>query len=257
MVVAFKMSDLGLLHYYLGIKVKQRASGISLSQGAYATKILERSDMTGCNPCHVSMEARLKLSKQRPQPLVDATAYQSIVESLRYLVNTHPDLTFAVNYVSHFLEEPREDHLVAVKKILRYVAGTCNWGLWFGQKKENQALLTGFNDADFAGDVDAKKSTTGVIFFLMNNLIMWQSMKQKVVAQSSCESEYIAAANTMCQTLWLAWVLAEVQGSALSTPLLRVDNKSAIALIKNLMLHGQSKHIEVKYHLVWESVENG
>jgi hypothetical protein len=75
-------------------------------------------------------------------------------------------------------------------------------------------------------------------------------MKQKVVAQSSCKSEYIAAANAMCQALWLARVLAEVQGSTLSTPLLRVDNKSVIALIKNLILYGQSKHIEVKYHLV-------
>jgi hypothetical protein len=82
-------------------------------------------------------------------------------------------------------------------------------------------------------------------------------MKQKVVAQSSYESEYIAAVNAMCQTLWLAQVLAEVQGFAPSTPLLRVDNKSAIALIKNPVLPGQSSHIEVKYHLVRESVENG
>jgi hypothetical protein len=96
-----------------------------------------------------------------------------------------------------------------------------------------------------------------VIFFLANNPTTWQSMKQKVVAQFSCESEYITAANVMCQTLWLAQVLAEVQGSAPSIPLLRVDNKSTNALIKNLVLHGQSKHIEVKYHLVRESAENG
>jgi hypothetical protein len=93
-------------------------------------------------------------------------------------------------------------------------------------------LLTWFSDADFAGDVDARKSTTGVIFFLVNSPITWQLMKQKVVAQSSCEAEYIAAANVTCQALWLARVLAEVQGSTPSTPLLRVDNKSAIALIK-------------------------
>jgi hypothetical protein len=250
MATTFKMSDLSLLHYYLGIEVKQSASGISLSQSAYAMKILERSDMTGCNPCHVPMEARLKLSKQSTQPLVDDTAYRSIVGSLRYLVNTRPDLAFAIGYISHFLEEPREDHLAAVKKILRYVAGTCNWGLWFGRKKGNHALLTGFSDADFAGDVDARKSTTWVIFFLVNNPITWQLMKQKVVVQSSCESEYIAAANVMCQALLLARVLAEVQSSVPSIPFLRVDNKSAIALIKNPILHGQSKHIEVKYHLV-------
>jgi hypothetical protein len=171
-------------------------------------------------------------------------------------VNTRFDLTFAVGYVSHFLEEPRKDHLAAVKKILCYVVGTCNWGLWFGRKKGNQALLTGFSDADFAGDVDARKSTTEVIFFLVNSPITWQSTKQKVVAQSSYESEYITTANVTCQALWLTRVLAEVQGSVPSTPLLRVDNKSSIALIKNPVLHGQSKHIEVKYHLVWESAEN-
>jgi hypothetical protein len=237
MVVAFKMSDLSVLHYYLGIKVKQSASDISLSQGAYVMKILERSDMIGCNPCHVPMEAHLKLSKQSTQSLVDATTYQSIVGSLRYLVNTRPDLIFAIDYVSHFLEEPREDHFAVVKKILRYVAGTCNWGLWFSRKKGNHALLTGFSDTDFAGDVDARKSTTEVVFFLVNNPITWQSMKQKVVAQSSCQSEYIVAANVMCQALWLAQVLAEVQSSTPSTPLLRVDNKSAIALIKNPVLH--------------------
>jgi hypothetical protein len=82
-------------------------------------------------------------------------------------------------------------------------------------------------------------------------------MKQKVVEQSSCKSEYIAAANATCQALWLARVLAEVQGSAMSTPLPRVDNKSTIALIKNPVLHGQGKHIEVKYHLVRKSTENG
>jgi hypothetical protein len=126
MAAVFKMSDLGLLHYYLSIEMKQSVSGNSLSQGAYMMKILERSDMTGCNPCHIPMETRLKMRKQSTQPLVDATAYRSIVRSLRYLVNTRPDLAFAVGYVSHFLVEPREDHLAAVKKILRYVAGTYN-----------------------------------------------------------------------------------------------------------------------------------
>jgi hypothetical protein len=118
MVAAFKMSDLSLLHYYLGIEVKKSASGTSLSQGAYAVKILERCGMTGCNPCHVPMEAHLKLSKQSTQPLVDAIAYWSIIGSLRYLVNTRLDLAFTIRYVSHFLEEPQEDHLATMKKIL-------------------------------------------------------------------------------------------------------------------------------------------
>jgi hypothetical protein len=99
------------------------------------------------------------------QPLVDATAYRSIVVSLRYLVNTRPDFTFVVGYMSHFLEEPWEDHLAAVKKIFRYVVDICNWGLWFGRKKGNHALLTGFSDADFVEDADGRKNTTEVISF--------------------------------------------------------------------------------------------
>jgi hypothetical protein len=137
MAATFKMSNLGLLHYYLIIEVKQSVSGVSLSQCAYAMKIVKRSDMTGCNPCHVPIEACLKLSKQSTQPLVDVTAYQSIIRSLRYLVNTHPNLAFVVVYVSHFLEEPREDHLAAVKKFLRYVTGNCNWGLWFDRERKS------------------------------------------------------------------------------------------------------------------------
>ncbi|CAA7409654.1 unnamed protein product [Spirodela intermedia] len=170
MANAFKMSDLDLLCYYLDIEVRQSARGTSISQGAYVAKILERSGMAGCNPCQVPMATRLKLSKRSTEPLVDATAYRNIMGSLRYLVNTRPDLAFAVGYVSHLLEEPRKDHLAAVKQILRYVRGTKSWGLKY-ERKEEQVQLTGFSDSDFAGDVDARKSTTGVIFFLANSPI--------------------------------------------------------------------------------------
>lgn len=116
MASEFKMSDLGLLRYYLGIEVKQSSKGISLNQGAYAAKILERSGMAGCNSCHAPMEPRLKMSKESTTPLVDATTYRSIVGSLRYLVNTRPDIAIVVGYVSRFLAEPHEDHWGAAVK---------------------------------------------------------------------------------------------------------------------------------------------
>jgi hypothetical protein len=253
----FSISDLGLLRYYLGIEVLQSSKGISLCQAAYAGKILERSGMSDCNPCQAPMECRLKLSKESKEPVVDKTLYRSIVGSLRYLVNTHPDLSFAVGYVSRFLDEPHEDHLSAVKHILRYVAGTRSFGMWFEKEKKEEAVLVGFSDSDYAGDIDKRKSTSGVIFFLAGRPITWQSMKQKVVAQSSCEAEYIAAANATCQALWLTRVLAEVQGLEPGVPVLKVDNKSSIALIRNPVLIGQSRHIEVKYHLVRESAAEG
>jgi hypothetical protein len=146
------------------------------------------------------MENRLKLSNNSTEPLVDATRYRSIVGSLRYLVNTRPNLAFVVGYVSRFLSEPHKEHMLAVKHILRYVAGTVNWGLQF--KNGLRGLtLTCFTDSDYAGDVDSRKSTSGVFFFLCVSPVSWQSNKQSVVAQSSCETEYVAAANGACQAL--------------------------------------------------------
>jgi hypothetical protein len=120
----FQMSDLGLLHYYLGLEVTQSEAGITVCQSAYAAKILESAGLAGCNPSHTPMEPRLKLSKQSAAPLVDPTMYRSIVGSLRYLVNSRPDLAYSVGYVSRFMEAPTTEHLVAVKRVLRYVAGT-------------------------------------------------------------------------------------------------------------------------------------
>jgi hypothetical protein len=106
MAAEFKMSDLGLLQYYLGISVRHSAEGITLSQGAYAQKILEKVDLTGCNSRQTPMETRLKLSKSSSEALVDATIFWSIVGSLRYLVNTQPNIAFVVSYVSRLLSEP-------------------------------------------------------------------------------------------------------------------------------------------------------
>jgi hypothetical protein len=193
----FKMSDLGELSFYLGIAVQQRGGTITLQQTAYAKKLLQRAGMEECNPCSVPMEARLKLSRSGAGNLVDATHYRSIVGGLRYLVHTRPDISYAVGYVSRFMEAPTSEHLAAVKHLLRYVAGTLSYGIVYGRGRGAPNLL-GFSDADLAGDVDDRKSTTGMIFFLGRSPVSWQSRKQRVVAASSCESEYIAASTTVC-----------------------------------------------------------
>jgi hypothetical protein len=142
------MSDLGLLHYYLGLEVNQTEDGITIGQRAYASKILESAGLTGCNPCYIPMEPRLKLSKASSAPGVDPTAYRSIVGSLRYLVNTCPDLAFSVGYVSRFMESPTTEHIGAVRKVLRYVAGTLDFGCSYIRRKGDQ--LVGFSDNDHA-----------------------------------------------------------------------------------------------------------
>jgi hypothetical protein len=253
MKAKFQMSDLGLLHYYLGLEVTQSEAGITICQGAYAAKILETAGLTGCNASHTPMEPRLKLSKQSTAPAVDPTKYRSIVGSLRYLVNSRPDLAYSVGYVSRFMENPTTEHLAAVKRVLRYVAGTLQFGCCYRRKKGAQ--LVGYSDSDLAGDIDTRKSTTGVVFFLGGNLVTWQAQKQRVVALSSCEGEYIAAATAACQGVWLTRLLAEIKGKEAGAFALKIDNQSAVALSRNPVFHDRSKHIDVKYHYIRECVE--
>ena len=253
----FSMSDLGLLSYYLGIEVRQSPRNIFLCQSGYATKILEKAGMMDCNPAHVPMEPKLKLRKTSTAPPVDATEYRSIVGSLRYLVHTRPDIAFPVGIVSRFMEKPTSEHLAAVKHILKYVKGSLDYGCCYERKEGTALRLYGYSDSDMAGDVDDRKSTSGVMFYLGPCLITWFSQKQKVVAVSSCEAEYMAGAYAACQGIWLARLLADVLGQEVDQVLLKIDNQSAIALCKNPVYHDRSKHIDIKYHFIRDMVESG
>jgi hypothetical protein len=255
MQAEFRMSDLGPLSFYLGIEVHQRRGMITISQGAYAARIVEKAGLKGCNPCATPMGPRLKLSKECSAPLVYGTEYRSLVRSLRYLVNTRPDLAFLVGYISRFMERPTEEHLAAVKRVIRYVAGTIHFGCKY--TREEQWSLIGFCDSDFAGDIDSSKSTTGVAYFLGRNMVTWQSQKQSVVALFRCEAEYMAAAAAACQGMWLARLLGDLRCTTVEGVELRVDKQSAIALMKNPVFHGRSKHIRARYHFIRQSVEDG
>jgi hypothetical protein len=131
----FQMSDLGLLSYYLGIEVRQGSDDIFLCRSAYAGKIMECCGLSLCNPSASPMESQLKLSKVGTEEAVNVTEYQSVIGALRYLLHTRPDLTFAVGYLSRFMEAPYVDHLAAVKRILRYVAGTRDYGLHYTRRE--------------------------------------------------------------------------------------------------------------------------
>lgn len=253
----FRMSDLGLLSYYLGVEVRQDKDGITIAQTAYADKLLEQAGMKDCNASASPMEARLKLSKRSTAAETDATAYRSIVGGLRYLVHTWPDIAFAVGYVSRYMEKPTVEHLAAVKHILRYVAGTRTLGCFMSRGALTDEHLIGYSDSDMAGDLDDRKSTSGVLFFLGGCPVSWQSTKQKVVALSTCEAEYIAATTVACQAIWLSRLLADLTGEKPAPATIKVDNKSAISLCKNPVYHDRSKHIDVRCHFIRECVEDG
>jgi hypothetical protein len=162
---AFLMSDLGLLSFYLGIEVRQDVGGITLRQAHYAKKILEMAGMADYKAVATPMEERLRLSRDSMTEEVDAILYRRIIGSLRYLIHTRPDLTYAVGYVSQFLERPTEEHLQAVKKILHYITGMLQYGLRYG-RRTGTIRLVGYCASDLTGDIDTRKSTTGALFEL-------------------------------------------------------------------------------------------
>jgi hypothetical protein len=172
MKVTFQMSDLGLLSFYLGIKVHHGDSGVTLRQTVYVKHFVELAGLTDCNPALTLMEERLKLNRNSMTEEVDATQYRRLAGSLRYLAHTQPDLAFSVGYVSRFMQRPMMKHQQTVKRIIRYVAGTLDHGLYY-PRCPGEAHLVGCSDSDHVGDIDTSKSTSGILFFFGKSLVSW------------------------------------------------------------------------------------
>jgi histone deacetylase 1/2 len=172
---AFALKDLGDLHYFLGTEVKKVKDGILLSQSKYAQDILARVGMLSCKPSVTPLSASEKLSKVSGQALrpEDSTKYQSIVGALQYLTLTRPDLAFAVNKVCQFLHMPTTEHWSALKRILRYVKFTVDMSLRI--QRSNSRLISAFTNADWAGNVDDRRSTGGFAVFIGPNLVSWSA----------------------------------------------------------------------------------
>ena len=254
MAEKFEMSDLGSLSLYLGIEVYQRCNGIYLSQAGYARHILESQGLQDCHSAQTPLKGRIKLSKAGGDALTDSTKFRSIVGSLRYLTHTRPDLLYSVGILSRYMEHPTSDHLASAKRVLRYVKGTLDFGLRYSKYNSHNAIF-GYSDSDFAGDIDDRKSTSGYVFFMGSSVICWGSMKQKTVALSSCEAEYIAATTATCQGIWLNRLVSELRGGEEKAWKLLIDNQSVITLSKNPVHHSRTKHIDTRYHFIRQCIE--
>ena len=175
MMAEFEMSDLGMMHYFLGIEVLQSSVGILISQKKYVGEILDKFQMKDCNPVNTPSEFGLKLNKDDGGKKVNSTLYKQIVGSLMYLIATRPDIMHSVSVISRYMECPTEIHLLATKRILRYLQGTKEFGLFF--KKGEKPDLFGFTDSDYAGDSDDQKNTSRYVFLLRTGAISWSSKK--------------------------------------------------------------------------------
>src|ERR1044072_5404797 len=186
----FSLKQLGTLSYFLGIEVNSTSQGgLLLTQQKYIRDLLNKVKMLDCKPISTPMVSSLRLSKTQGIPFTDPSLYRSIVGALQYLTITRPEISFSVNKVSQFMSNPLDPHWTAVKRILRYLKGTIAHGLELKPAKCHPLQLKGFSDADWATDVDDRRSVSGATLFLGRNLISWWSKKQHV-ARSSTKAEY-------------------------------------------------------------------
>ncbi|KAJ4772132.1 polyprotein [Rhynchospora pubera] len=248
----FEMTDLGLLHYFLGLEVKQLPGKIFLSQKKYASDMLCKFGMQGCKPCPTPMNKNEKLLKEDGSGAADSAKYRSLVGCLIYLTHTRPDISYAVGVISRFMQTPTNHHYGAAKRVLRYVAGTLNFGIWYDHS--SNFVLTGFSDSDWAGCADDCKSTTGYMFTMGSGAVSWCSKKQFSVALSSSEAEYVAISSTACQAVWLRRILSDLYQPQQQSTTILCDNQSAIAMTKNPGFHGRTKHIDIRVHFIRELV---
>ena len=187
----FEIKDLCPLKYFLGMEVARSNKGIVVSQRKYVLDLLQETGMSGCKPTDTPMDQSAKLWEKGDTP-VDTGRYQRLVGILIYLAHTRPDIAFSVSVVSQFMHASYKEHLEAVHRILRYLKATPGKGLFF--KKTNDKDVAIFTDADWAGSIIDRKSTSGYCTYVWGNLVTWRSKKQGVVARSSAEAEYRAMA---------------------------------------------------------------
>lgn len=255
MLQVFEMTDLGEMSYFLGMEVEQKNGEIFISQRKYAKEILKKFNMESCKSMSTPMCQKEKLCKDDGAEQVDETLYRSLIGCLMYLTATRPDILYAVSVLSRFMNCAKESHFKAAKRVLRYVKGTLNYGIKFSQSENFR--LQGYSDSDWAGSVDDMKSTSGYCFNFGSGVFSWCSKKQDIVAQSTAEAEFIAATAAVNQALWLRKILSDLHLEQEATTEVMVDNEAAIAISKNPVFHGKTKHFCIKLFFLRDVQKDG
>ncbi|GJW23282.1 putative RNA-directed DNA polymerase [Tanacetum coccineum] len=248
----FQMSAMGELTFFLGLQVKQSQEGIFISQDKYVAEILKKFDFVSVKSAVTPMETKAPLAQDEGGPDVDLHLYRSMIGCLMYLTASRPDIMYAVCACSRFQVTPKVSHLYAVKRIFKYIKGKPKLGLWY--PRESPLDLVAYSDSDYAAANLDRKSTTGGYQFLGRRLISWQCKKQTIVATSTTEAEYVAAASCCGQVLWLQNQLLDYGFNFMNT-IIHIDNQSTICIIKNPVYHSKTKHIEIRHHFIRDCYE--
>jgi hypothetical protein len=257
-----EVTDLGPLHWMLGLEIKRdrEAGTIHISQHAYIDSILHRFNFDDLKPLSTPMDTSIRLTiEQAPasaaeHAIMRHVPYREAVGALNWAaLATRPDIAFAVATVARFAANPGPAHWDAVKRIFRYLIGTRD--LWLSYGETNRAL-EGYADADGSMTED-RRAITGYAFLIDGGAVSWSSKRQEIVSLSTTESEYVAATHGMKEALWLRSLLSEVFGPITTATTLFSDNQAAIALTRDHQYHARTKHIDVRYHFIRWVIEEG
>ena len=260
----FKMKDLNDAEWILGIRVKRdrEVKTIHLDHEVQVQKTLESFRMSQVNSCHTPSEVKKFSMMNRnmtneEKELMKKIPFKSLIGSLQYIaLSTRPDIAYAVNQLSRFLSDPGQEHWMGGKRVLRYLKGTAKMGLLYKNHDGSQKTkIEVYCDADWAGDVDDRKSTTGIVIKLNGCPVVWLSKKQQIVALSTAEAEYIAIATATQEVIWINNYLSEIKMKDELIPIIYSDNQAAIQIASNDTLHSRSKHIDIRYHFIRQMIQ--
>jgi hypothetical protein len=257
LTAVFDARDMGAAKAYLGMRIERdRGSGqIKLSQTAMTLDLVQKYGMEESKIKTTPLSLNIKLTAEEGEPLdTEKHPYSQLVGSMMYLsVCTRPDISYTVGALARYMAKPTMVHWQAAKGVLRYLSGTSTYGITYGRTTDG---LLGYCDADYAGDQDTRRSTTGYVFTVGGGAISWSSKRQPTVAASTTEAEYMAAATAVKEALWLRSLFADFSFDITPVQLL-ADNQCAIKLLRNPISSLRSKHIDVIHHFARERVMRG
>uniref|UniRef100_A0ABD2X129 Reverse transcriptase Ty1/copia-type domain-containing protein n=1 Tax=Trichogramma kaykai TaxID=54128 RepID=A0ABD2X129_9HYME len=243
------------LNYYVGMEIIQYKGGTFIKQELYINKILQRFRMEDSNAVKTPADPSVKLIKSTGSANLQVP-YREAVGSLLFLaLVSRPDIAYAVGVVSRYLDCYSDMHWTAVKRIFRYLKGTRDYGILISQSAVSSALVV-FSDADYAADIDTRRSTSGYVCMMNDGCVAWSSKRQSIVSLSTTEAEFIAAAEAAKEVIWLRKLLGDLEHGCAEPTVINIDNQSSIKLTKDREFHRRSKHIDVRYHFICESVQN-
>ena len=254
----YDMEDEGEVNYILGMLIKRNREKrcLTIDQHAFLSSTLKRFGMENCKHVATPLEPGAKFEKiNDDSEVVNLKEFQSVIGCLTYAsIGTRPDISAAVGVLSQHMSKPGKQHWIGVKRILRYLKGTLNYGFIYKSSDSDDNTLFGYADADWAGDVSTRKSTSGYVFKIGSSTISWRSKRQSIVALSSTEAEYVSLSHATQEAIWLRALLHDMGFNQSKPTMMFEDNQGAIELSKNPSHHSRTKHIDIKFHHVRDAV---